>query len=564
MRVVVALFMLVSCTPVLAAPNVVEFQKFKEQTFLRDGSNELELLNLNKHISSWYLITLKVPKQKPVTLNLQTNSRLVKEVTLSPDVPTGVMVETLDGQKVPCGVFDSAVMKKRAKIGYEMICNNLVALRFDQAVAATFSTSSIADGIRGVTTWMGAASLGEDIANIGKMIVNTVDSPEIKEKVGEGSAAEKQATQLEPPAALLQKPGTTIGRTSLGIEINETALPKDKPMLAGQWYPTKNYPGAYVSIINPDMVETNILKSYGDRVGALNETEKTAAVNIVAFDLSVYSFGWNRGSDLDVNWSPMYGKARPNPLGPDGFGDLKELAAPGYVPPMFLPSTVAVFSGGFHRKHSFFVYGDRSNTNNGNHYGFMEEGVLMSTLHRDLASFIIYKNGDVAIHPWSQDDEDNIEQIRHVRQNGIAPITFNAPSGLVVPHPFTKDSNLSNYWAGINNLTCVPRGVAFTMEKDGRQFLAYAYFSRATPNAIARVLQAYGATGAIHLDMNSAYNSYFSMVHALNNSFKVEPLANDMSGGNKSVQIDNKSSVAPRYLVTPDKRDIFYVYKRAQ
>ena len=563
MRVVVVLFMLVSCTPVFAAPNVVEFQKFKEKTELRVGSNEIELINLNKNISSWYLITLKVPKQNPVTLNLQTNSRLVKEVTLNPDAPTGIMVEKLDGTKVPCGVFDHAVLKKQGKQGYEMICNNLVALRFDQPVAATFSTSSIADGIRGAATWMGAPTLGEDIANFGKMIVNLVDSPEIVEKVGVDAKA-KQNLKQTPPAAKIQKAGTTIGRTSLGIEIDEKILPKDKQMLAGEWYPAKNYPGAYISILNPEMVDADILKTYADRVGALNETERTAAVSIVAFDLSVYSFGWNRGSDLDVNWSPMYGKARPNPFGPDGFGDLKQLAAPGYVPPMFLPSTVAVFSGGFHRKHSFFVYGERSNTNNGNHYGFMEEGVLMSTLHPDLASFIIYKNGDVALHPWTKADDDNIQNIRHVRQNGIAPIEFDAQTNTVVPHPFTKDSNLSNYWAGINNLTCVPRGVAFTMEKEGRKFLAYAYFSRATPNAIARVMQAYGATGAIHLDMNSAYNAYFSMVHALNNGFKVEPLAHDMSGGNKSVTIDNKPSVAPRYLVTPDKRDIFYVYKRAQ
>ncbi len=562
MRVVVVLFMLVSCTPVFAAPNVVEFQKFKEKTDLRIGSNEIELINLNKNISSWYLITLKVPKQNPVTLNIQTNARLVKEVVLNPDVPTGVMVEKLDGTKAPCGIFDQAVLKKQGKQGYEMICNNLIAIRFDQPVAATFSASGIADSIRGATTWMGLAGLGEDIANFGKLIVNTVDSPEIKEKVGQGSVEDKQKLVQGPPGANVQKEGTTIGRTSLGIELNETVLPKDKQMLAGQWYPTKNFPGVYVSIINPQMVPASVLASYPTHVGALNEQEKNAAVNIVAFDLTQFTFGWSRGSDLDVAWSPMYYGTRPTPGGPDGFGDLKELMAPGYVPSMYMPQTVAVFSGGFHRKHSFFLHGERSKTNTGNHYGFMEEGVLMSTLHKDLASFIIYKNGDVALHPWSQADEDNITQIRHVRQNGIAPIEYDAQNNQTVPHPYSKDSNLSNYWAGINNLTCVARGVAFTMENNGKKFLAYAYFSSATPNAIARVLQAYGATGAIHLDMNSAYNAYFSMVHFLNNSFKVELLANDMNGGNKSVTIDNKATVAPRYLVTPDKRDIFYVYKK--
>lgn len=563
MKSISVLFFLFSL-PLFAAPNVVEFQKFKEETSMRVGSDELKLINLNKHIGNWFLITRTVPKQNPVTINFQVNDQVVKSVTLVPEVPTGVLLETTKGEKIQCPIFDTDVVKKHQKKGFEDICESLVSLRFEQSVAFTWSSKEMLDKSRKFASAIGLAETGEEIAGYGKAFLNWFSDPSVKEKVEDGDAKETVAKQ-GPPSARVQKPGTTIGRSSLGIELDETVVKKGEPLVAGQWYPTKNYPGAYVSMMTPDMVPADILASFPDRVGALTAEERAAAVVTVAFDMSTYSFGWTRGKDdpnLEGAWSPMQWQAKTNEPGPDGFARFAPLITPGYVPSSYLSSTVAVFSGGFHRQHSFFQYGERATTNKGNNYGFMEDGVLLSTLHHGLASFIVYKNGDVAIHPWSQEDDNNIANIRHVRQNGIAPTEYDPETKTVIPSEFSKDSKLSNYWALLNSLEFQPRGIAFTMENNGRKFVAYAFFTRTKPNAFARVLQAYHATGSVHLDMNSAYNAYFSMVKILNDDFTVENLITEMAGGNRGINMDGKNKKVPRFLAVPDSRDFFYVYKR--
>ena len=58
----------------------------------------------------------------------------------------------------------------------------------------------------------------------------------------------------------------------------------------------------------------------------------------------------------------------------------------------------------------------------GSHYGFAEKGVIFSTPQPGLATIIIYRNGDVVLKTWIEEDYKDYDKILHLRQNGV-PLT---------------------------------------------------------------------------------------------------------------------------------------------
>jgi hypothetical protein len=55
------------------------------------------------------------------------------------------------------------------------------------------------------------------------------------------------------------------------------------------------------------------------------------------------------------------------------------------------------------------------------------------------------------------------------------------------------------------------RGGVCSQSSDSRQFLVYAYFSSATPSAMARVFQGYQCRYAMQLDMNALEHTYLAL-----------------------------------------------------
>ena len=96
------------------------------------------------------------------------------------------------------------------------------------------------------------------------------------------------------------------------------------------------------------------------------------------------------------------------------------------------------------------------------------------------------------------------------------------------------------------------------IERDGRRFLVYGYFSSATPRAMAHAFQAYGCSYAMHLDMNALEHTYLALYPRSAGRVVVEHLVQGMSVLDKG----DVESVVPRFLGFADNRDFFYLLSR--
>ena len=80
--------------------------------------------------------------------------------------------------------------------------------------------------------------------------------------------------------------------------------------------------------------------------------------------------------------------------------------------------------GGFKREHGAFKYGAFAHTRNGNHYGFVEQGVVLSSLKPGLATLYVLMDGSVRMGTWRERDD-----VKHLRASGQRPQTGDRPGG---------------------------------------------------------------------------------------------------------------------------------------
>jgi hypothetical protein len=92
----------------------------------------------------------------------------------------------------------------------------------------------------------------------------------------------------------------------------------------------------------------------------------------------------------------------------------------------------------------------------------------------------------------------------------------------------------------------------------GGDYIIYGYFSTATPNAMARVFQAYGCDHALHLDMNALEHTYFAVYEKSGENFNTQHLIKGMHVLDSKFQ--GKS--LPRFLGSADNRDFFYLMRK--
>jgi hypothetical protein len=99
------------------------------------------------------------------------------------------------------------------------------------------------------------------------------------------------------------------------------------------------------------------------------------------------------------------------------------------------------------------------------------------------------------------------------------------------------------------------RAGACLQRSAGHRFLVYAYFSAATPSAMARVFQAYGCDYAMLLDMNSPELTYAALVGR--EGLAVEHL-------NQAMAESDPGRGVYRFLNANDNRDFFAVLRRPE
>jgi hypothetical protein len=330
-------------------------------------------------------------------------------------------------------------------------------------------------------------------------------------------------------------------------------------MVAGRWYPAIDTPGVFVSLMTAGRVAPEVFEK--SRVRNLDVVEKGALIHLIAFDLSRFDIAFALGTDHPgVGWSErVLASVRVPALpGPDGFANLAPLEPTGMVPPQASDRVVATFAGGFKRLHGAFHGGALARVNSGSHYGFVEGGTVLSKLQPGLSTLFTLDDGTVEMKTWSREDDRLIERIRSGRQNGVPILERDSRTGEGVPGALVGRWTEGN-WGGSQDskLRSVRAGAAL-QDSAGRRFLIYAYFSSATPSAMALVFGALGCEYAMHLDMNAPEHTYLALYRSRGAKLEIEHLVRDM----KSLDKTSGGIAVPRFLGFADNRDFFYVMRK--
>lgn len=511
------------------------------------------LINLNSNINTWYVLTLTNKRNRESSYNILSvrGSLKLRLGSNSPELLIGP-----ENNVYRCNIEQEItgeyLQRKRERFSYLPVCNNLLFITIKQ------------DGFRSmvekgaeVLRWLGGET--------GESIISGVKSTIFKDKyLVKGETDELEASSVVTDSSVPLPRAevgeryihTTIPAHSLGLK----TLTPERKLLAGQWYPLKNFPAVYTSLIMPGMVSRDIQSSHRDLVNGLDGVENRAQVYLMSINLGKYTLGWGHGTDHPgVGWSSRARNVkRDNPYGPDGFNSIAPLITLGHVPPMYWAKTIGTFSGGFQKRHGAFRSGELSLTDKGHHYGFMQDGVMMVSPSEDLATVVIYWNGSVEMKRWTEQDNNKLFLVRHLRQNGV-PLIHRDENEKAIPGKLVKHWGAGNWSGTAEKQLRAPRGGACLIETPKYNYLVYAYFSGATPSAMARVFQAYGCSFAMHLDMNSpgqTYASLFAPKEEDGGLLDIELLMTDMyayMGGNKK---------SPRYFIKPDYKDFFYIMKR--
>jgi hypothetical protein len=530
------------------------------------------LLNLNQNINRWYLLEMVDHRGRSTIVNLMSTS---SEYNLAlGDNSATLLIDTNGTGTTHCSMTEEIIpswrQRHRNRSAYKSICNDKILMVFHR------------DGYqRGVekgaeiVRWLGG-DFGEDIVNGVKRIFfedryRIKDDNKTTGEVGKTDRTPLPGADVAPRYKEKSLSAYTLGLKRAGSQ---------KRLLAGRWYRLKNFPECYASIIMPGMVSKVILNSYRDRVNRLDGIERNSMAYLMALSLDRYTLGWGHGTDHPgVGWSSRARNIKKdNPWGPDGFNSMSPLVPLGHVPPYEWSRTIGTFSAGFQKRHGAFRYGPLSTYAKAHHYGFMQDGVMLVTPSTELATVIIYKDGKVEMKCWTEEDYNRTSQMRFIRQNGVPLIHPNTPESKAacgedagtptdenltvgIPGKWVKHWGAGNWSGSVDKQLRTPRGAACIMPVGGVDYLVYAYFSSATPSAMARVLQAYGCRFAMHLDMNSPGQAYGALVRPGkdNNQMSTELLVTDMDeymgGGSQS---------APRYFMKPDYKDFFYILKKRE
>ena len=513
------------------------------------------LTNLNPHINGWFVLTLDWPASgEHASFHLE-NPDPKNALTMSANAQGSLRLEIgqnacqleLGNTAVP-GTLEGA---RKSGLPYVPLCDGRLYLR-NQAVGHGTALEKVTDFLR------------KHVVG-GEKFVTLVKKEVYRDKFLEEAAPQAQTRSLVAPA---ESPVPAIrdpARASLGVVPPDLGIEIEAPtqsMVEGDWYAVRDMANVFVSVMTPNTIAPAILRDHSPSVSALGPVESAALAYLVGFELEHFDLHYELGTDHpELGWSSRPPPASEDPRlpGPDGIGTAAPLARTGMVNPMLSSRTVAAFAGGFKRDHGAFRYGPFAVRNHGSHYGFVEQGVIFSTLQPGLATVWTTPTGEVQLQTWTSQDSALVPQIRDARQNGVPLIEYDASQHKSSPGDWVNRWGEGN-WSGSANqdLRTVRAGLCL-QEAQGRRFLVYGYFSDATPSALARVFQAYGCRYAMQLDMNALEHTYLALYLARQDGRVVEHLIEGM----EAVDQQSQGEFVPRFLSFPDDRDFFYLTRRS-
>lgn len=543
--------------PRWAENTVIALQPFAHVTTATAAGVEYTLIDLNPNVGGWYVLARpRAGRPAPDMMHIENPLRDQQRVGLDDQ---GLFVRRGEEQ-VRCALRTPEGRDLFTPAGQPVssFCQGYLLARVQQNGYRTTEEAAVS-----ILRAMG--SVGESIINLYK---TTVGQDANLERAGTLQRTDAPPTAParggpRPAAVVAAEANAVFARQRLGIQVAEINGQRP-PLRAGQWVRAAAQPDTFVSMLAPRQIDPATFRP-GDRANPLDPIESEGIVYMMAFDLAAYTLNYRVGTDHPgVEWSPRPSVQRPSPAGPDGFADIRPLARVGLVPPQERPRLAAVFIGGFKRQHGAFRYGRMAEINLGTHYGFMESGVILSRLQPGLATLFGRLDGSVELRNWTDADNAQLNTLVFARQNGM-PIVETNSRGDIVPGTTVQSWGLGN-WSG----ALVPgtddsasraelrsvRGAVCLQTHEDRRYMIYAYFSAATPSAMARVFQAYGCSFAMQLDMNSPDLTYAALVAGEGTQLRAEHL-------NTAMAESEPGRGLVRFLNSNDNRDFFTVLRRA-
>ncbi len=535
-----------------------ERQEFRLRLSGRQEPLEVEVINLSPKVNSWYLLKLVWDSKRIEWYHIDNANPQNAWFELNPTFRGGLWIRDGKGSGSGCELWgrnsgQALKTASEANAPFVGLCKGAVYLR------------NRIDGYRTTKEWVteflrSQVWGGETITNIVKETVFK-DSFLITSDPRKGRKAQEAEETSNGPKNPLMAPaftGVQVPAVELGIPIQGSS---DGNMELGRWYRAKLREGVYVSLIEPRAIDSEIFKSYRSYVKDLDAVELNAVAYLVAFDLSQFEMGFSLGTDHPaVAWSErVLPEVKDNSLkGPDGFDTTEPVVRTGLLPPFLSDRLVGIFTGGFKRDHGAFRWGELSRKNLGSHYGFMENGVVLSTPVSGLSSVIVTVDGKVEMKTWTDADSRRQNEMRFIRQNGVPILEWNEDKKQGIPGQQVSNWTLGNWSGSQDKKFRTLRAGVCQQAADGRSFIIYGYFSSMTPSAMARVFQAYGCDYAMHLDMNALEHTYMTLYERGKGS---ELTPQHLIKGMKVLDERFKGNV-PRYIGYPDNRDFFYLLQK--
>lgn len=518
------------------------------------------LVDPSPAVRSWYLLRLRKGEGAVAQYHLQSADPTGSRVTLDRAHPTGVVITTNQGTRHPCDLWSGSPTPLATAAAqsspYVPLCDDLLYLRNPTA------------GHKTTKEW--ATDFLRDYVPAGERITSFVrgfykDTFAATSEVmdpDEGARPSGGRPALAAPLPPLVDPrhaGRLLQAPDLGIEADG---PTPGTFEVGRWYrATGAAAGVFVSVIQPQLLAAEVVAAARDLANPLDATEEAALVYLVAFDLTRFDLGFSVGTEHPrVDWSD---RVRPEVRdaaqpGPDGIATLAPLVRTGMLPPALGHRAVATFTGGFKRYHGAFRWGDLAMVNHGSHYGFVEEGVVLSVPRPGLATAVVYVDGRVDLGTWREADAADLCRIRSARQNGVPIVERDPATGQIRPGALVRRTGPGNWSGAVDGRYRTLRAGIGLQDTGGTPFLIYAYFSAATASAMARVFMAYQCRYAMLTDMNALEHTYLALYAPSQDGLRVQHLVQGMSVLDKVTQ----GQVVPRFLGYADNRDFFYLLRK--
>lgn len=541
--------------------SIVEFQGSRTQQNLSTPDMggkryEVSLINLNPTSNAWFVLEIRNGSAKPVQYHIENTYPATQNLKLDANFPNGIILANRRGEE-RCELWGAKNALADAQKGkpYMPLCNERLYLR------------NRIEGYRTTKEWV--VEFLRDKMWGGEQITSFVKKTVFKDEylLQSNVDGKKAAAKVVPPAKNtppmpLLKPDAengVIAAKALGFKLKDY---DDKGQIpVGKWMELAGVDHVYVSTLQTNLIADEILNSHKDIVKPLDNVESSAQVYMTAFDLSFFDVGFALGTEHPrLGWSERVresDRVKGWP-GPDGFDNAMPLIATGLLNPLDARRVVATFTGGFKRSHSAFKWGDLASKNRGSHYGFIEQGVVFSTLQPGLATIVMDRDGRLSMKTWREEDNATLQDIRFARQNGVPIIDYDPATQQSKPGKFVSNWMHGN-WSGSEDMKfrTLRAGMCWVNSKEG-QFLLYGYFSSVTPSAMARIFQAYGCQYAMHLDMNALEHTYLATyIEKEDKNYYPQHLINGMK------MLDERfEGNVPRFIGYPDNRDFFFVLRR--